>query len=290
VTIRICGGCIQLPMPKLLWVIVLGVGCAQAQSATPATSNSTTTQPSVVTDDLPAHKAEGKVSLARGVLKQLDPIHDELIIEPFGGGHVRIRFDTATKLLPENTALGLTKLPIGSVVSVDTAIQDGKLYAVSVRTGNYGVAELNGQIERYDPTRSELTLNDRLSPESVLLRVSPTTTVIKDGKPASLQALASGMLVRVSFSAQHTAREIEILAERGSSFTFRGRIIAVDLRSKTVSLSNDTDQSLRELVFRSLDSNSLNLLREGSRVTVEAEFDGDRYNIRSVAQAPAQNP
>lgn len=274
-------------------MVILGVGCAQAQSIVPAAPDAGSTPRSApATDDLPAaHKTEGKVGLNRGVLKQLDPIHDELIIQPFGGGKIRIRFDTATKLLPENTALGLAKLSPGSVISVDTALQDGKLYAVSVRTGNYGVAELTGQIQRYDPTRSELTLNDNLSPESISLRVNQTTKVIKDGKPVSLQALASGELVRVSFSAQHAAREIEIVAERGSSFTFQGRILAVDLRSKSVSLSNDTDQSLRELYFRSLDSGSLNLLREGARVTISAEFDGEHYDIRSVTSAPPQqNP
>jgi hypothetical protein len=279
-------------MLKLLWVILLAAGWAGAQSIAPATSGSSANpkSPSAADDLAPAHKSEGKVSLARGVLKQLDPIHDELIIQPFGGGQIRIRFDMATKLLPQNTALDLTKLRAGAILSVDTAIQDGKLYAVSVRTGNYGVAELSGQIERYDPTRSELTLNDRLSPESISLRVSPTTQVVKDGKPLSLQALESGMLVHVSFSAQHMAREIEILAEPGSVFTFRGRILAVDLRSKTVSLSNDTDETLRELYFRSLDSNSLDLLREGTRATIEAEFDGEHYNIRSVTPAPQQNP
>jgi hypothetical protein len=275
-------------MPKLLWIVLLGASCAQAQSAAPATSN--TTSPTAHADDLPiTHKQEGKVGLARGVLKQLDPIHDDLVLQTFGGGSIRIRFDMATKLLPENSALRLISLPAGTVLSVDTAIQDGKLYAVSVRVGNYGVAELNGQIEHYDPTRSELTLNDRLSPENILLHVDQTTQVMRQGKLASLQVLAPGMLVRVSFSAQHTAREIEILAERGSSFTFQGRIIAVDLRSRTVSLSNDTDGSLRDLAFRSLDSTNLNLLREGARVTIEAEFDGDRYNIRSVTTAP-QNP
>lgn len=281
-----------MAMPKLLWVIILGVGCAQAQSTAPTTSNATAGSRSVPANDdvAPVHKTEGKVSLTRGVLKRMDPVYDQLVIQPFGGGReIRIRFDTETRVLPGNTALGLSKLPAGSVISVDTAIQDGKLYAVSVRTGNYGVAELSGQIERYDPTRSELTLNDKLSPESISLRVSPTTKVVRDGKPVSLQALASGELVRVSFSAQNQAREIEILAERGGSFTFRGRILAVDLRSRTVSLANDTDQSLRDLYFRSLDSTSLNLLREGARVTVEAEFDGEHYDIRSVTPAP-QNP
>jgi hypothetical protein len=277
-------------MQKLLWMIAFGAACANAQSTAPATSIANAPSSVVAIDDLtPPHKPEGRVTLARGVLKRLDPIHDELIIQPFGGGEIRIRFDTATKFQAENSTQHLSSLPPGSVVSVDTAIQDGRLYAVSVRSGNYGVADLNGQIVAYDPTRSRLTLNDRLSPENISLRVDRTTKVIRQGQPASLQALASGMLVRVSFSAQHIAREIEILAERGSSFTFEGRILAVDLRSRVVSLSNDTDQSLRELAFRSLDSNSLSLLQEGTRVKVEAEFDGDRYNIRSVTADP-QNP
>jgi hypothetical protein len=94
------------------------------------------------------------------------------------------------------------------------------------------------------------------------------------------------MLVRVWFSpAQNAANKVEILAERGNSFTFEGRIIAVDLRSHVLSLSNDTDQSVRELAIGSLDANSLALLREGTDVNIQAEFDGERYNVRTIAAA-----
>ena len=68
----------------------------------------------------------------------------------------------------------------------------------------------------------------------------------------------------------------------GSSFLFEGRIIGVDLRSRSLVLSNDSDHSVRELALGPLDATSLSLLREGADVNVQAEFDGDRYNVRSV--------
>ena len=87
------------------------------------------------------------------------------------------------------------------------------------------------------------------------------------------------MLVRVWFSpAQNAskhgadstgsdmANRIEILAERGNSFAFEGRIVSVDLRSGVLALSNDSDQSVRELAIGSLDSSSRSLLREGADV------------------------
>jgi hypothetical protein len=49
-----------------------------------------------------------------------------------------------------------------------------------------------------------------------------------------------------------------------------------------VALSNDSDQSVHELTIGSLDSTSLDLLREGADVSIQAEFDGERYNARTV--------
>ena len=124
----------------------------------------------------------------------------------------------------------------------------------------------------------------------VSLRITPSTVIVYQGQPASPQALSPGALVRVSFSpTQNAANNVEILAERGGSFTFRGRVIAVDLRSRVLSLFNDSDQSIRELAIGSLDTIDLRLLREGADVSVQAEFDGDRYNIRNVTFA-SRNP
>jgi len=216
-----------------------------------------------------------------------------LLIHAFGGGDVRIAFDPRTQLLAENASTQLISLPTGSVVSVDTVVANGKLFARSVRTGGTNAVELNGQVVRYDATRSQLTLRDPLSPKSVALRITSSTVVVNRGQPAAPQALSPGMLVQVWFSpAQsggNSVNRVEILAERGNSFAFQGRIVAVDLRSRVLALSNDSDQSVRELAIGSLDADSLRLLREGVDVSIQAEFDGERYNVRSVSVV-SRNP
>jgi len=292
-------------MGRFLWAMILVycsiVGGAQAQDAVPAASpaiapksDDASPQPTVlITDSAPSELTSGKVGLVRGVLKRLDPIRDQLLIHAFGGGDVRIAFDPRTQLLAENASTQLISLPTGSVVSVDTVVANGKLFARSVRTGGTNAVELNGQVVRYDATRSQLTLRDPLSPKSVALRITSSTVVVNRGQAASPQALSPGMLVHVWFSpAQsggNSVNRVEILAERGNSFAFQGRIVAVDLRSRVLALSNDSDQSVRELAIGSLDADSLRLLREGVDVSIQAEFDGERYNVRSVSVV-SRNP
>lgn len=288
---------IQLAMTRLLGSMILLISgalvsgaCGQAAapappSSTPASPDNAGSQKAPANpDDLPPLNRPGtKVGLVRGVLKQLDPIRDQLVIQPFGGRDVRINFDPRTQLLPANPNAHLASIPAGSVVSVDTVINGGKLFALSVRTGPSTGAELNGQVLRYDPAKSRLTVRDPLSPQSVALRMTSSTIVVNQGQPASPQALSPGALVRVWFSPAQNATRVEILAERGNSFTFAGRVVAVDLRSRVLSLSNDSDQSVHELAITSLDDTSLRLLREGAAVSVQAEFDGERYNARTVS-------
>ncbi len=286
---------IEVGMTKFLFTVILMFGCAAAQVAEPAASSVTSSdagrQQAASIADVPLPGGPNrKVSLMRGVLKRMDPIHDQLVIHSFGGGDVRIAFDPRTRFLAENATTRLTSIPVGSVVSVDTVIDNGKLFAASVRTSPSHAAELNGQILRCDPAKSQFTVRDPLSPEqSVSLRITPNTTVVNRGKPASPQALAPGMLVRVTFSAHNAANNIEILAARGSTFSFAGRVVAVDLRSQTLVLSNDSDQSVRELTIGSLDTTSLGLLHEGADVSIQAQFDGDRYNVRTVTPVAPTN-
>jgi hypothetical protein len=272
-------------MPKFFLTILFAAACAQAQSIVPATSNdASTVQKAANTDDLSTvRKTSGKVSLVRGVLKRVDPVYDQLVVHAFGGRDVRIAFDGQTQFLSNNAQMRLISIPAGSIVSVDTVIDNGKLFARAVRMSGSHAAELEGQVVSYDAAKSQLVLRDNINPEHVSLHVTPSTTVMKQGQPASTQILSAGMLVRVSFSAaQDAADKIEILAEPGRSFTFAGRIVAVDLRSHVLSLWNDSDQSLRDLAFASVDTSTLNLLREGANVSVQAEFDGDRYNVRTI--------
>jgi hypothetical protein len=284
-------------MAKWFLLMFLAAGLIHAQVAAPGPPSAesggksgTRPTPAAIDDDSSTTKLSGKVSLVRGVVKRIDPIHDQLLVHTFGGGDVRIAFDGRTQLRSNNVLTRVTSIPAGTVVSVDTQLANGKLFARSVQTGAPDAVELSGQVVGYDATRSMLTLHDPLSPENIPLHITSATTVTSRGQAASPKALAQGMLVRVWFSApQKAVNRVEILAELGSSFTFEGRIIAVDLRSHVLSLSNDTDQSLRELVFGALDANSVHLLREGADVSIQAEFDGNRYNVRSVTPV-TRNP
>lgn len=276
----------QNPAPATSPAITLDNSPAAAEPTTSPASPETTNQPRTAPPEslAPSELPGGKVGLVRGVLKRNDAVHDQLVIRAFGGRDVRISFDPRTKLLPENTS-HVTSIPVGAVVSVDTVTDHGRLFARSVRMGasSSTAVELSGKVVRYDAGSSRLILRDPISPENVSLRVTGSTLVVNQGKAASTQALAPGMLVRVKFFAdKNTADDIEILATRGDSFAFEGRILSVDLRSRVVALSNNTDQSVRELAIGSLDSASMALLHEGADVDIQAEFDGDRYNVRTV--------
>ncbi len=276
-------------MKRYLCAIVLTVGSVQAQVAVPATSNAHLNSTSALVDGpFRNSKPLGRVGLVRGILKQLDPIHDELLVHAFGGGSIRIAFDPRTQFNSARTAF--PAIPTGTVVSVDTVVEGGRLFALAVRTGRLGAARVDGEVVRYEAAKSQLTLRESGSGDDFSLRVTRSTTIVHHGQPVSPQSLSPGMLVQISFSpAQNAANRIDVLAQRGGYFAFEGKILAVDLRSRVLALSNDSDHSVRELTIPHLDAGSLHLLQEGALVDIQAEFDGNRYNIRSVTLAP-HNP
>lgn len=275
-------------MLKAFSIILLASALVDAQ--TPAPSKPANSPAQNTNDNLRELFPEkgDKIGLVRGVLKKIDPIFDQFVIQTFGGPELRIKFDGRTELIAPTTHTKLMNLPAGSVLSIDTVTtQDGNLFARSVRTGKTNFAELNGQVVLYDAARSQLTLRDPVSPEDVSLRITPQTTVVRQGKITSAQTLSAGMLVSAWASpVQNTVERIEILAKPGDSFTFAGKVIAVNLRTHLLSLLNDSDQSLHELYLGALDAGNLALLREGNSVSIAAEFDGNHYNVRSIAAMP----
>jgi hypothetical protein len=265
----------------------LGQAAPQAGSIAPAENSSQNQAPQNQTGGPgvgPAELPRGKTSLVRGVLKRLDPVHDQLLIRAFGGGDVRVAFDPRTQMVAGNQRTPFTSIPVGSVVSVDTVMDGGKLFAVSIRSGTSTASEMDGQVVRYDATRSQLTLRDPMSPDNFSVKITSSSVLTNQGKATSAQNLVAGTLVRAWFSgAQRNVTKLEILAEPGHSFTFQGKVIAVDLRARVLSLSNDTDDSIRELAIDSLNSDSLALLKENANVRIVAEFDGERYKVRSLS-------
>jgi hypothetical protein len=274
-------------MLKLLYLGVFFFATLAAAQTAPSPPPPESPKPAGIEGLTPDTELRGKTSLVRGVLKRFDAIHDELLVQPFGGGNVRIAFDTRTEMLQGDTQSQVTGIPVGSVVSIDTVIDRGKLFARSVRIAAPAGGDLSGQVVRYDASKGRLLVRDAGSPDNIVLHVTSATVVVNRDQHVSLETLSPGMLVRIKFSpGQNAATNIEILAEKGNTFSFAGKVLAVDLRARTVALANASDQSLHELAINSLDPASLRLLREGAEVSIQADFDGDRYNARSVTLVP----
>jgi len=260
-------------------VLLIAVPALGQDAHTSPPSNNSAGIPGLTADT----ELRGKTSLVRGVLKRSDPIRDQLLVHTFGGGDLRIAFDTRTEIFRGDARAHVTAIPEGSVISVDTVLEDGKLFARTVRLATLSAGELSGQIVRCDIGRGQIVLRDPASPESITLHISPNTQVLKQKHAVPVESLTPGALVNVQFApAQKIATEIDILAARGSTFTFAGRVVSVDLRARTLALTNESDQSIRELVISRLDATSLRLLREGAHISVQAEFDGEHYNALAI--------
>jgi len=261
----------------------------QAVSPSPAKSD-VNTEPSAQTDkpkgdfELPPLPA-GKVSVVGGAVQHLDSVHDVLVIRVFGGRDMKIAFDTRTSVVQNNRPIRISTLQPGTLVSIDTTPNGSALFAKTIRV-NSGTAglELRGQVVSYDASRSTVTVRDDLSLSTAKVTVSPQTKISSSG--ATRSALREGELVHVKLSTSGQrdlmAQSIEILAEPGRTYTLQGILTAVDLRSRTASISTAGDAGTYEVGLDRLDQASARNLREGTAVRVDAQFDGKRYNARSL--------
>jgi hypothetical protein len=133
-------------------------------------------------------------------------------------------------------------------------------------------------------------VNDPLVREPIQLQVPAGTAVVRadrSSSPASGPAdLRAGTLVAVKFTPGNQGRgvtsQISILAAPGSTFVLSGEISSIDLHAGRLILVDPRDEQSYQI---SLDSSlpGSHDLHSGSRVTVNADFDGARYVARSIA-------
>jgi hypothetical protein len=234
--------------------------------------------------DLPPLPA-GKVSVVGGAVQRVDSVHDMIVIRAFGGRDMKVSFDTRTAIVQDNRPVRVSSLRPGTPVSIDTVVNGTTLFAKTIRV-NSGTAglEVRGQIVSYDPARSIATVRDDLSSSTMKITLSSQTTIKSTSENKA--TLREGELVHITLSTTGqrdlAAQSIEILAEPGRSYTFNGVLTAVDLRARTASISSAGDAGTFEVTLDRLDRESARNLREGDAVRVDAQFDGKRYNARSV--------
>lgn len=246
----------------------------------------TAVDPASLLPDLPS-LPPAKATLLGGTIQKLDRVRDEITLQVFGGGKMKIFFDPRTHIYL-GTAAGTTgDLHAGDRIYVDTILDGSSVFAKNIRLKNSVLAgESQGIVASFRSDKGELMLRDALSPRPLRVRVTPGTQITHGNQPASMSDLVSGALVSVRFrpeaNGRDVARQISVLAVPGSHFTFGGQVTGLDLRLGLLVLKSSTDNKTYEIYF---DPSLVNLddnLRQAADVTVQTRFDGNHYVAQSV--------
>jgi len=242
--------------------------------------------PASLLPDLPS-LPKSKTTLIGGTIEKLDRVQDRLTLRAFGGDKIRVAFDTRTRIFQDGTNASAADLHPGDRVYIDTMLDGTSVFARNIsikRSASLG--ESHGVIVEYHSDKGELVMRDALSPRPVKVKVTSATRVTQGDHAVSSAKLSAGTLISVKFGSESNgrdvAREVSILAVPGTSFTFAGVVVALDLRSGLLVVNSSTDGKPYEIYLDPASVRIDSSLHEGSEVTVRTSFDGSRYVARSM--------
>ena len=241
---------------------------------------------------------EGITTLAGGVITGVDRVRNHMTIKVFGGGKWTVAFDERTHIFRNGAETTWAALKKGERVYVDTML-DPDNHSILARNIRVGVAELpadaEGQVVEVDARRGTVDLRDRINASTVRFAIDKDTRIVRGGRSGGLQDVQQGSLVHVSFSPQSAnrglAREIAIIAEPGSAFTFLGRITYLDMHRGLLAIQNATDERNYEIHFLPSQVESPRTLAVGMQVKIVALFEATQYRAQAVTLTqPASEP
>jgi hypothetical protein len=288
-----------------LGMILLGSLCANGQNsqAVPAqnvvsssadeptarigeTTDTPAVDPASLLPDLPP-LPPAKASLIGGTVAKLDRVRDEITVQIFGGGKMKIAFDARTSIYRGGSLVSTSDLHQGDRVYIDTILDGSTVFARNIHLKSATPAgESQGTVIGYRADKNELLVRDALSPQALKIRLTPQTQVVQGNRTSSFSALTPGTLVAVQFGAKQNgsdvAQQISVLAVPGSTFTFAGRVTGLDLRLGLLVLTSSTDGKTYEVYLDPAVVAIDNKLREASDVSVVTRFDGSRYVAQSL--------
>jgi hypothetical protein len=246
----------------------------------------TTLDPASLLPDLPS-LPPAKATLIGGAIQKLDRVRDQITVQVFGGGKMKIFFDTRTHIYDGSRQASTSDLHPGDRVYVDTILDGSTVFAKTIRLKTTASAgESQGIVASYRVDKDELVLRDILSPHPLKIRLTPQTSIVHGDHSASTSELVPGTLVAVKFGPQQdgsdVAREVSVLAIPGASFAFAGRVAGLDLRLGLLTLTSTTDNRTYEIYFDPSVIRADDNLRQAADVTVLTRFDGSRYVAHSV--------
>jgi hypothetical protein len=241
--------------------------------------------PASLLPDLPA-LPRAKASLIGGTIQKVDRIRDQLTVQVFGGGKMKLAFDPRTHIYQGSMPGSALDLRPGDRVYVDTILDGSTIFARNIRLAKAAAGGMSqGVVMSYRAEKNELIVRDLLSPDPVKLHLTPNTQIVENGRAAFARQLVPGTLVEVSFAAQKNdrdAQQVSILAVPGADFTFAGQVTLLDLRIGLLVLTSATDHKSYEIY---LDPSVITFderLHPGADVTTVANFNGSRYVARTL--------
>ncbi|HKW25277.1 MAG TPA: DUF5666 domain-containing protein [Terriglobales bacterium] len=281
----------------LILLMMLGIAAGAASGQNKATSEGAATASPENSNydpllDLPP-LPQGKTTLVGGTVHSIDQIRNRLRVQPFGGQAMKIFFDERTHIYRDGVPSTQLAIHKGDRVYVDTMLDGTKVFARNIRvvTGTQA-ADARGQVTRNDAATGRITVQDELSARPVTFRVTPTTAVNGAGLN-SVRQLQAGSLVTVKFVADRgngdVAQQISVIAAPGSVFTFYGRITYLDLSTRTLAVSNQSDKKTYDIKFTPTAVDP-QMLGEGKQVLVKAHFDGAGYTADNIQFMKATSP
>ena len=228
-------------------------------------------------------------TLVGGTISGVDRMRNRLTVQVYGGGHWTVNFDERTHIFHNGAEVTQLALKKGERVYVDTQLDNNQhdIFARNIRVGvAVPPADADGQIVDVDARHSEITLRDTINSESVRFAIDQDTRITSGQTPADLKNVVSGALVHVRFAAESPnrglAREIDILAAPGATFTFAGKITFLDIHRGVMGIQNLTDDKNYDIRFALNRNPEVKNLGVGMNVWIVATFEGSRYLAQTI--------
>ncbi len=243
--------------------------------------------------DLPP-QPKGATTLLGGRIHTVDRVRDRLVLDIFGGGHMTVLFDERTHIFQGSTQASPDQLRNGERAYVDTTLDGKDIFARNIRvTPEAATGQGNGQIVDFDFAKGEFALRDTLSPDPVKMQLAAGAVIRRGDKTVTSADIEAGTLVSVVFvpgsERQPKVREVSILAAPGEVFGFSGRVSYLDLNRGLVVLIDPRDNRSYEVHVDASNRALTRDIQEGADISVEARFDGTRYEAQRVTVNPS-NP
>jgi hypothetical protein len=265
-------------------------GAREAASPKPVTTAGTGTSPDLLA--LPP----GKPTLLGGTIQHVDHVRDRLVLRVFGESRTAILFDERTRVFRGGKPASLDDLKDGERAYVDTMLDGTAIFARDIRIADRTPAgQSSGQVVDYRPSSGELIVRDTLSPEPVNMHLAGNAVILRGDRTVQPSELQPGTLVNLTFTAggdtAPIVQRVSILASPGSAFVFVGRVEHLDLHRGVLVLMDPRDNKSYEVHFDPATRRLTRDLRIGAYVTVQATFNGSRYEGRDIAvnAGPATN-